>query len=225
MTLLACIGVALACANVPAQPTPAWPNLPVPDAAIESRLADDMWVSDRPVKIHSYTAPGGVQRWIEFYRRRIDTSWAETKHGEGVVLAAPFHGNFLSIELVPSGAQSTLVRTMQSALRSPEVRESRQFWSAPPESQLLSRNRSRDGCRLAEVSMLRNRSAVAANADFFERTLRAQGFRLLERQRIATDSIHGEVLRFGQGKRAIEVTVTDDAGMSWLCITTVEDFT
>jgi hypothetical protein len=225
MTVLASIGFALACANLPIVPTPAWPNLPVPDAVNAVALADDIWVSDRPAQIQSYTVAGDVQHFIEFYRRRIDAAWAETKHGEGVVLAAPFHGNLLSIELVPTGGASTLVRTMQSALRSPEMRESGRFWSAPPESQLLSRNRSRDGCRIAEVSMLRNRSAVAANADFFARTLRSQGFRLLERQRIATESIHGEVLRFGQGQRAIEITVSEDGGTSWLCITTVEDFT
>jgi hypothetical protein len=225
MTLLASMSFALACANLPAAPTPVWPNLPVPDAVTASQLADDLWVSDQPAQVQSYTATGNIPRLIEFYRRRIDAAWTETKHGEGVVLAAPFHGYFLSVELLPTGGSSTVVRTMQSGLHAPAVRESRRFWWAPPDSQLLSRNRSRDGCRLAEVSVLRNRVAVAANADFFARALLAQGFRLIEHQKIATASARGEVLRFGQGRRAIEITLSEDGQISWLCITTVEDFT
>jgi hypothetical protein len=222
MSLPMIAAIALGCAALAHMPMAHWPQLPSPPGAETRHAAKEMTVNGQSLLIGDYDIALPTSKVIAFYRENVPVVWRQSQAEQATLLGSAWQGFFLTIELRAAGDLRTAVRTSLAAPAS-TLPPSPNNWSPPVDTQVLSRSSSRDGCRTAEVVMLRNRHTLTANSDSMVRAMRGAGYGLESRVPIRGGVLRGELLHLsGQGKQS-EIAITDSDGWRWIRVITTVD--
>jgi hypothetical protein len=216
------LSAAALCASPPTAVHRAAESLPVPHAAISLRIADELEINQLATRAEQLTVPAPFASVVEFYRSALGARRVESASSRGLLLAAPWQGEFLTVQLHAITTEQTTARVVVSALSDGKVSHARPPLVWPATSQLLSHTASRDACMRGEVWVLRNRLSVAANVDYFLRRFAEQGYRLGERRRTTVGSTSGEILSLSSAHRAATLVVADSEEQRWITLTTEE---
>jgi hypothetical protein len=156
-----------------------------------------------------------------FYRRSVHVVWRQSTAGNATLLGAAWQGFFLTVELRAESPLRTAVRTSLAApVRAPL---SLDRWPLPPDTQLLSRSGSRDGCHRGEVMVFRNLHSLDANSDYLVQALHGAGYRIESRYPVRGQALRGELLRLAAPGKQCEIALTDSDGWRWIRVVTTVD--
>lgn len=196
-------------------PLAACPDFPVPDKARLQVVAEQMSVSNVPMKILHLEIALPPAVILAFYR----TKWAATASipaaieytlGPWQVIATRRGNCFYTAQLKPLGADGTEGLLGVSA-PPPESGVVKDAVPMLPGSTVLNDLGHNDSGKTARTVLLQNQFSTATNADFYQRNLTDQGWQVVNRYHMDQPGRYGDVIVLRNGLRELSIVATRNA--------------
>lgn len=146
-------------------------------------VAPDVVANGLPVKVLRFDGEQAVEAVLAHYQRLWAGEGAQAPMmydmGQWRVVAAMRDGCFYTVQVQAAGLGTTALISVSDVRRSTPPVVAMWQLPMPASSELLSELMHRDSGRPAQTWVLRNGFSPRANADFFQRRLSAEGWRLM----------------------------------------------
>jgi len=191
--VFAALWLAVSAVAASAAPSPAWPELALPDHAQTFDVGEQLGFNGVPMRIRGFISDQPPQRVAEWFRRSLGEPLVESTLGAKQILGRPQGEFYLTVQLEAAGRGTrgiVAASHVKAALaHRDETRRFAQQWRdrLPAGSRVLSQTSSEDNGRVSSQLVFANGLPPQLNRDRLEATLRDDGL-MLERDTEAGDA-------------------------------------
>lgn len=190
------------------------PEFPVPKKVKLQTVADRMDVDGMPMAILRLESGDGPSTILAFYREK----WAATEKtpapveyplGPWQVIASLRGDCFYTVQVKPFGKNGT--EGLLGMTAEPGRVSVKEAVPMLPGSTVLNDIGHNDAGKTARTVLLKNGFSTATNADYYQRNLTDQGWKVTSHHRMQQPDRYGDVMMLRNGIRELSITTTRDA--------------